>query len=471
MAYFNIGTDKKGRLTAKLQAYGIDPATNKSKIFYRRVTNFDNLSPAKFRKYVERCAMDFEQELSAVAEMGGTVSGTQALPFYALAEEWIENIRKNLSKSYYARAKEVIKKFNDYLKENQMYYTSIKNITVRHVQMFLNSFGEKTIKSNVVKLKKPLPKTINFRELDRRGIITRNSAYRLTNAEGGVLRETAETICNLYKLNFDEYFLPQVERKYAVETIKGYRRMLRTVFNEAVRYDWIVKNPVCSTKIAAVNGNVCLREVGEKEVFSIEEAQRFIKELDMWGDEVIYRKVPIKFMIMTGVRVGELRGLLWSDIDFEKKEVHIQRSRLNTVGFGVYEKEPKTKTSIRTIPLPDALIADLEEYKNWFRQADKNFDKHLHSTYIASNIYREPVAGGMIGKWLSDFETKKGFKHISCHGLRHTYCSLLLSQNVPITTVSKYLGHSDTTVTLQVYTHFVPDTQVKVINAFENLFS
>ena len=47
----------------------------------------------------------------------------------------------------------------------------------------------------------------------------------------------------------------------------------------------------------------------------------------------------------------------------------------------------------------------------------------------------------------------------------------LLSQNVPITTVSKYLGHSDTPVTLQVYTHFVPDTQVKVINAFENLFS
>ena len=55
--------------------------------------------------------------------------------------------------------------------------------------------------------------------------------------------------------------------------------------------------------------------------------------------------------------------------------------------------------------------------------------------------------------------------YISCHGLRHTYCSILLSQNVPIQTVSRYMGHSDSTVTLQVYAHFIPDTQEKVVNA------
>ena len=68
------------------------------------------------------------------------------------------------------------------------------------------------------------------------------------------------------------------------------------------------------------------------------------------------------------------------------------------------------------------------------------------------------------------FEKKNGFKHISCHGLRHTYCSILLSQNVPIQTVSRYMGHSDSTVTLQVYAHFIPDTQEKVIDALDKLF-
>ena len=64
---------------------------------------------------------------------------------------------------------------------------------------------------------------------------------------------------------------------------------------------------------------------------------------------------------------------------------------------------------------------------------------------------------------------ENGFKKVSCHGLRHTYCSLLLSQNVPIQTVSKYLGHSDSTITLKVYSHFIPDTQEKVVNALNNL--
>ena len=49
------------------------------------------------------------------------------------------------------------------------------------------------------------------------------------------------------------------------------------------------------------------------------------------------------------------------------------------------------------------------------------------------------------------------------------YCSLLLAQNVPIQTVSKYMGHSDSTITLQVYSHFIPDTKERVVNALNNL--
>ena len=75
----------------------------------------------------------------------------------------------------------------------------------------------------------------------------------------------------------------------------------------------------------------------------------------------------------------------------------------------------------------------------------------------------------MIGKWLKKFEEQWGLKHVTCHGLRHTYCSLLLSQNVPIQTVTKYMGHSDSTVTLQVYAHFIPDTKEKVVNALNNI--
>lgn len=74
-----------------------------------------------------------------------------------------------------------------------------------------------------------------------------------------------------------------------------------------------------------------------------------------------------------------------------------------------------------------------------------------------------------MGHWLTKLEAKHGFKHVSFHGLRHTYCSLLLSQNVPIQTVSKYMGHSDSTVTLEVYSRFIPDMQEKVVFALNNI--
>ena len=89
--------------------------------------------------------------------------------------------------------------------------------------------------------------------------------------------------------------------------------------------------------------------------------------------------------------------------------------------------------------------------------------------YLSVGLDRQPLYPHTIAHILTKLEAKFGFKHVSCHGLRHTYCSLLLSQNVPIQTVSKYMGHSDSTVTLEVYSHFIPDTQEKVVFALNNI--
>ena len=123
------------------------------------------------------------------------------------------------------------------------------------------------------------------------------------------------------------------------------------------------------------------------------------------------------------------------------------------------------------IPLPDSLIKDLKEYEEWFRIADPSFDFKLDQYYVASNIYRQPVSASTIGQWLTHYEKEWGAKKISCHGLRHTYCSLLLAKNVPIQTVSKYMGHSDSTITLKVYSHFIPDTAEQVVYALNNLIN
>ena len=114
-------------------------------------------------------------------------------------------------------------------------------------------------------------------------------------------------------------------------------------------------------------------------------------------------------------------------------------------------------------------ITDLSSEKNRFRLADDNFDEKQDEYYLEVGLDRQSLYPHTMGHWLIKLEAKHGFRHVSCHGIRRTYCSLLLSQNVPIQTVSKYLGYSDSTVTLEVYSRFIPDTQEKVVFALNNI--
>lgn len=473
MAYYKITTNKKGELVAKMQVYGKDLSTGERKLYVKRVYNENGLTEAKFKKFLDKEAIAFEEEVARAYREHDVSVKARVLTFHELMAEWKENIRINLSISYYERACEVEKKFNEYLKEVRLYDKPISEITVRDIQLFLNSFASKkynlTLKLTA-KLKNPLPKAVNFRQLAREGIIDRTRSYYMNHRDTHITQEVAHAICERYNLKYDDYFeTVKNERSYAVETIKGYRRVLRTLFNEAVRYEWIAKNPVCGTKIGAGSSNTSLRAVPEKEVFSFKEAQEFLSMLDGLPDDIINQRVCIKLMLLTGIRNAELHGLRWSDVDLENHILHVRRNRLVSKQFGVYEKSPKTKTSLRDIPMPDNLVEDLKRYKDWFRLADENFDEKQDEYYLAVGLDRQPLYPHTMGHWLTKLEAKHGFKHVSCHGLRHTYCSLLLSQNVPIQTVSKYMGHSDSTVTLEVYSHFILDTQEKAVFALNNL--
>lgn len=473
MAYYKITKNKDGILQAKIQAYGKDITTGEKKIYAKRVYNTEGLTEAKFRKYVEKESNLFEEKLEEAYQQQEIVR-EKILTFDELFQEWKKSILTNLSMSYYHRVLELENHFSEFLKKNGLFYKPINEIKVRDIQLFLDSFTTKTYKlgqKSTAVLKKTLPKTVNFRELDREEIIKRWTSYYMNHTKKPIDVEKAKDICSKYKLNFDEYFeMRPNEKHYSPETIKGYRRMLRTVFNEAVRYDWISKNPVSRTKIGGGNANISINEISEKAVFSFAEVKQFLKVLDDLPEEHINYRVCLKIMLLTGVRNAELHGLRWSDIDLENRIIHVRRNRLySNVTKTVYEKCPKTKTSVRDIPLPNELYKELVKYKEWFREADKDFDNKLDRYYLASNSQREPLYPHAIGHYLTLLEQNNGLKHVSPHGLRHTYCSLLLAQNVPIQTVTKYMGHSDSTITLQVYTHFIPDTQEKVIAALDNL--
>lgn len=360
MAYFKIETDRKGKLKARIQVSGKDYETGKAKIFTKKVYNEDNLTEAKFRKYVDKVAIAFEEEIAKAYSEQKTVANNKVLTFSELAEEWVQSVKANLSYNYYLHAQDATSRFNKFLIEKRLDKKPISGITVRDVQLYLNSFLTGYAKTvSVVKMKKDFPKEVNFRQLARDGVITRCSSYGMRRKANNITEEIGRKICAECKLDFDEYFEITTENHpYAHETIKGHRRVLRTLFNEALRYEWIMKNPVCATKIGSGNNNSSLREIPEKEVLSFAEAKTFLKALNGIPDEYIYKRIPIEIMLLTGVRQGEMNGLRWADVDFEKGVLHIRRNRLSAKGM-IYEKEPKTKTSKRDIPMPQMLIEDL----------------------------------------------------------------------------------------------------------------
>lgn len=185
-------------------------------------------------------------------------------------------------------------------------------------------------------------------------------------------------------------------------------------------------------------------------------------------------KVFYNLSLFCGFRKGETLALHWDDIDFKKKEISIAKSVGRTEN-GFDYKEPKTKTSIRKVPLPEVVIPLLKEYRieymqtrfkhgtawqgdtqgggNLFIQSDgkllghttpyQYFIKHLnrYNDWVRNNPNKAKAEG------LTDLPV------IPLHGLRHSCATLLNHLEMNIIDISKILGHSTASTTMNIYTH------------------
>lgn len=151
--------------------------------------------------------------------------------------------------------------------------------------------------------------------------------------------------------------------------------------------------------------------------------------------------------VMTGARKGEIMGLRWSDIDYEKKQIYIRR----TFNHGRFFA-PKTRGSIRAIDCPPALITELRKWK--IRSGGKD------ESLIFSRENGEPLNGVTSWRHFKNALQEAGCPEIRFHDLRHTYASLLIAQGENIKYIQTQLGHATPMMTLNVYSHLMkPDNQ------------
>ena len=200
----------------------------------------------------------------------------------------------------------------------------------------------------------------------------------------------------------------------------------------------------------------------EMNYYNYNEFKKFIETA-----ESLKYKVTFEILYYCGLRKGELKGLTWRDIYFDKRilSVNKQITQLNNTHDYRFS-DTKTKDSQRIVPITKVLLNDLKELYELDKQTYSNFTDDF---FICAD-YR-PIADSTLYYHRSIMADKSGLKRIRIHDFRHSCASLLINNGANVTLVAKYLGHTKIEETLNIYSHMFStalDSLVSVIDSLED---
>lgn len=265
-------------------------------------------------------------------------------------------------------------------------------------------------------------------------------------------------ISNLKSIQLQRYYNELYENGKTSNQIKNLNKLLKKFFFYAVDEGYILKNP-CSSKSLVIPGEV-EKEDSEIEIFTDDEIEAIKKAIK--GNRL---EALILLALGTGLRQGELLGLKWNNIDMDKQVINVEQSIksvtiINADGSRKYEtkEQPlKTKNSTRTVPIPSNLIPVLKKH-----EANQKADKikagplYTESDYVFTTESGKTIDARNLLRAFKRILKKANVPYRKFHALRHTYATKLFERDVPIKTVQMLLGHSDISVTANIYTHVMP---------------
>lgn len=247
------------------------------------------------------------------------------------------------------------------------------------------------------------------------------------------------------------------------KTILEHHRLLRAMLHKAVYWQLIVANPAERVQPPKARKP-------KRRSYDDEQTKILLENLELLPSEDTKYKVAIILTVFTGVRLGELMGLEWQDVDFKNGIISINRSSQYLADMGVFTKVPKTESSIREIAIPEFIVSLLDEYKLWYEEQKSIYSGlWTNSDRLFVQADGKPMHPSTISKWFVKYVGQIGLPVINFHGLRHTNASLLVAQNIDIAVISARLGHAQISTTLDFYVHPLLSHNRKAGYALENL--
>lgn len=245
---------------------------------------------------------------------------------------------------------------------------------------------------------------------------------------------------------------------------KHYITLISDVLRYAKKCGFIADNP-CKDVSVVKSGHK------EREPYTLDEEVALLEQMQCVDAPLKYQ-VFFRLMIYCGMRRGEALGLEWSDIDLETGVCSISRTSIyQNAETGTYTSTPKTKSSNRSLRLPQELVTLLRRYKleqnnsRVLRDAEWRDNERLFTALDGS-----PMHPNRPYNWLQKFCRREGIPFKGLHSFRHAFASeMIVSGQVDVKTVSAILGHSQTSTTLNIYAHEIQAASAHAMDVVSDL--
>jgi integrase len=252
--------------------------------------------------------------------------------------------------------------------------------------------------------------------------------------------------------------LNRMAKTYSKSVFGNINFLLYDLLDQAVKNQLILQNPMQYTTRPAT------KKREKRKALSRSETTAFLA-----AAESSYYYDMFRLSTLTGLRIGEVTGLQWQDVDLKKKEIHVQHTLAWITGKGYFLQEPKSENSQRTIPLPDKAVSLLRARKiaqGKHRLAYGEYWQPLPGlpNLVFTTRYGTPIDGNNIRREMRIIlagmkEKGTDITWASFHTLRHTFATRCIEEGMKPKTLQHILGHATLAITMDLYCDVMEDTK------------
>ena len=263
-----------------------------------------------------------------------------------------------------------------------------------------------------------------------------------------------------------QMFYSEMLRRVKPNTVIHYHAIIHSALKYAVKTDMLVQN--VADKVDRPKKN------SFQPVFlSAEEMQKMFEALR--GTKL---ELPVLVAAFYGFRRGEVLGLKWDAIDFERGTISVIRTVTTITVEGkqmeIEQQSAKTKSSLRTLPLIGSFreyFLQVKEAQELNKQICGNCYNHEYDGFVFVDELGERMRANYLTSAFPKFLESHGLRRMRFHDLRHSCASLLLANGVPLKHIQEWLGHSDFTTTANIYAHLDYKSKITSANVMDNILT